>query len=429
MTPDALEELVTQCVAQALENYEANRNIKNGIDNGNGNGNGNDNENGNDNGNGNGNGNSNGNGDGNGNGNCNGVNGNVRGIVQVARECTYKEFLNCQPLNFKGTERAVGLARWFEKMKSVFHIRNYSIRCQVKYATCTLLDGALTWWNCYKRTVRVDAAAMMLLVIPNISKSWPSYAQKLFQMRKRRPRANSLMDQKVRSIATRDADNKRKWEDEQEGNHHQQQNKRQEVGWVYVAGTGNKTGNAKFYHSTTSASFFSTVHVLLYVETARRYYPGLENQNGDEEARQNLDLVTGVPYSLGYYPAKEETETSTSQDERIRLETYSSVSEEEKKLIDAEEEAVHIILTGIDNDIYSTVDACPNAKEKWKAIERLMQGVNINKQDVETNLFWAFGKFTSRDAESLESYYSRFYKLMNKLVRNKCEVSNLQVDV
>ncbi|GJY53915.1 hypothetical protein Tco_0445579 [Tanacetum coccineum] len=49
-------------------------------------------------------------------------------------------------------------------------------------------------------------------------------------------------------------------------------------------------------------------------------------------------------------------------------------------------EAVHIILTGIDNDIYSTIDACPNAKEMSKAIERLKQDENINKQDVETNL-------------------------------------------
>nr|GFB62018.1 hypothetical protein [Tanacetum cinerariifolium] len=34
---------------------------------------------------------------------------------------------------------------------------------------------------------------------------------------------------------------------------------------------------------------------------------------------------------------------------------------------------VQIILTGIDIDIYSTVDACPNACEMWKAIERLKQ--------------------------------------------------------
>nr|GFC69453.1 Gag-Pol polyprotein [Tanacetum cinerariifolium] len=40
-----------------------------------------------------------------------------------------------------------------------------------------------------------------------------------------------------------------------------------------------------------------------------------------------------------------------------------------------------------------------------------------------------FGKFTSRDGESLESYYSRFYKMMNELIRNQCKVTNHQVNV
>ncbi|GJV55046.1 uncharacterized mitochondrial protein-like protein [Tanacetum coccineum] len=43
---------------------------------------------------------------------------------------------------------------------------------------------------------------------------------------------------------------------------------------------------------------------------------------------------------------------------------------------------------------------------------RLQQGESLNVQDVKTNLFWEFGKFTSRDGESMESYYSRFYKLI-----------------
>nr|GFC81113.1 hypothetical protein [Tanacetum cinerariifolium] len=86
-------------------------------------------------------------------------------------------------------------------------------------------------------------------------------------------------------------------------------------------------------------------------------------------------------------------------------------------------------LTGIDNDIYSTVDACPNACEMWKAIEMLKQGKSINVQDLETNLFWEFGKFTSLDGESLESYYSRFYKMMNELTRYQCKVTNHQVNV
>nr|GFA46459.1 hypothetical protein [Tanacetum cinerariifolium] len=97
--------------------------------------------------------------------------------------------------------------------------------------------------------------------------------------------------------------------------------------------------------------------------------------------------------------------------------------------LNAEAEADQIILTGIDNDIYSTVDACPNACEMWKAIERLKQGESINVQDLETNLFWEFRKFTSQDGESLESYYSRFYKMMNEIIKNKCKVTNHQVNV
>ncbi|GKA01991.1 hypothetical protein Tco_0674656 [Tanacetum coccineum] len=46
----------------------------------------------------------------------------VRRPVQVARECTYPDFLKCQPLNFKGTEGVVGLTQWFEKMESIYSI-------------------------------------------------------------------------------------------------------------------------------------------------------------------------------------------------------------------------------------------------------------------------------------------------------------------
>ncbi|GJX03513.1 putative reverse transcriptase domain-containing protein [Tanacetum coccineum] len=43
-------------------------------------------------------------------------------------------------------------------METVFHINNCPKVYQVKYATCTLLDSALTWWNSHKRAVGVDAA-------------------------------------------------------------------------------------------------------------------------------------------------------------------------------------------------------------------------------------------------------------------------------
>nr|GFC89088.1 hypothetical protein [Tanacetum cinerariifolium] len=65
----------------------------------------------------------------------------------------------------------------------------------------------------------------------------------------------------------------------------------------------------------------------------------------------------------------------------------------------------------------------------WKAIERLKQGESINVQDLETNLYWEFRKFTSQNGESLKSYYSRFYRMMNELIKNQCDVTNHQVNV
>ncbi|GKD25184.1 hypothetical protein Tco_1231398, partial [Tanacetum coccineum] len=68
----------------------------------------------------------------------------TRGATRTPRECTYKDFLNCHPLNFKGNEGVVVLSQWFKKMESVFHISNCALENQVKFATCTFLRNALT---------------------------------------------------------------------------------------------------------------------------------------------------------------------------------------------------------------------------------------------------------------------------------------------
>ncbi|GJQ94998.1 putative reverse transcriptase domain-containing protein [Tanacetum coccineum] len=86
--------------------------------------------------------------------------GDNRRNVQTARPCFYADFMKCQPLNFKGTEGVVGLTRWIEKMESVFNISGCAIENQVKFATCTLLGAALTWWNGQIRTLGPEAYAM-----------------------------------------------------------------------------------------------------------------------------------------------------------------------------------------------------------------------------------------------------------------------------
>ncbi|GJR78887.1 putative reverse transcriptase domain-containing protein [Tanacetum coccineum] len=197
----------------------------------------------------------------------------------VARECTYSDFLKCQPLNFK-------------------------VENQVKYATCTLLGNALTWWNSHVKTVSHDAAYGMpwrTLMKMMTDKYCPigevkkleteiwnlkvkgtdveSYTQRFQELAllcgrmfldesdkvekyvgglpdmiqgsvmASKPKkmqdaiefATKLMDQKIRTLAERQAKNKRKFEDTSRNNQNQQQPfKRHNVAQAYTAGPGEK---------------------------------------------------------------------------------------------------------------------------------------------------------------------------------------------
>ncbi|GJS53158.1 hypothetical protein Tco_0626520 [Tanacetum coccineum] len=105
-------------------------------------------------------------------------------------------------------------------------------------------------------------------------------------------------------------------------------------------------------------------------------------------------------------PTVAATDGSLEIPEHTAFETILNMTPANKAHFEAEKDAIFMLLTGIGDEIYSTVDACQTANEMWIAIERLQQGESLNVQDVKTKLFWEFGKFTSRDRELMESYYS-----------------------
>nr|GEW40748.1 putative reverse transcriptase domain-containing protein [Tanacetum cinerariifolium] len=55
--------------------------------------------------------------------------------AHVARKCSHKEFMSCQPFNFKGSEGPIGLIHWFERTKLVFSCSNCTEDCKVEFAT------------------------------------------------------------------------------------------------------------------------------------------------------------------------------------------------------------------------------------------------------------------------------------------------------
>nr|GEW51073.1 putative reverse transcriptase domain-containing protein [Tanacetum cinerariifolium] len=85
---------------------------------------------------------------------------------------------------------------------------------------------------------------------------------------------------------------------------------------------------------------------------------------------------------------------------------YTIFPHDGRELLEASlsKETIHLLLTGTGDEIYSTVDACKIAHEMWEAIERLQQ-------------------------EIMESYYIRFYKMMNERIRNNLTVATMYVNV
>nr|GEX10796.1 hypothetical protein [Tanacetum cinerariifolium] len=58
------------------------------------------------------------------------------------------------------------------------------------------------------------------------------------------------------------------------------------------------------------------------------------------------------------------------------VETYKNTTPKKHAYFDAEAEAIHMLLSGVGDDIYFKVNACTISKEMWIAIERLQQGLD-----------------------------------------------------
>ncbi|GJV02231.1 hypothetical protein Tco_1335800 [Tanacetum coccineum] len=137
--------------------------------------------------------------------------------------------------------------------------------------------------------------------------------------------------------------------------------------------------------------------------------------------------------------------------DRTAVETLLTMSPENKAHYESENEAIHLLLTGFGDEIYSTVDACKTAHEMWIAIERLQQGESLNIQEVKTNLFWEFGNsllrmesqwshitpviLTSQKDKEMQKnfaliakYFKKLYKPTNNNLRTSSNSKNKNVD-
>nr|GEV93012.1 reverse transcriptase domain-containing protein [Tanacetum cinerariifolium] len=84
--------------------------------------------------------------------------------IPIAKRGNYKEFITCQPFCFNGTKGVVGLIRQFKRTKSVFLRSNCAEENKVAFATGTLTNDALSWWNAYAQPIGIEQANRIIWI-------------------------------------------------------------------------------------------------------------------------------------------------------------------------------------------------------------------------------------------------------------------------
>ncbi|GJV45377.1 hypothetical protein Tco_1429913, partial [Tanacetum coccineum] len=149
----------------------------------------------------------------------------------VAQECTFTGFMKCGPTQFHGTEGAVGLCRWFEKMESTFEISEYAKGRKVATFGREVANGR-PWTEVKQMLIdkfcpieevqRFNELALLCPDdVPTEKKKDPQPLNEALRM------AHALMEQKIQAKDERIAKGlKRKWESNNQGRSNYRNNNR-----------------------------------------------------------------------------------------------------------------------------------------------------------------------------------------------------------
>nr|GEW96658.1 putative reverse transcriptase domain-containing protein [Tanacetum cinerariifolium] len=184
----------------------------------------------------------------------------IRRTERVTRECTYQDFMKCQPLYFKGTKGVVELTQWIvgndaayvmtwielkKKMTDKYCPRNKMKKIETEFWNLEVQGTDVTRYNqrfqelallcvrtCPEESNRVERyiGGLTDTIYGSVAASKPKTMQEATEME------TGLMDKKIRTYAERQAANKRKFKDTSRNNQGRQQPpKRQDVARAYAA--------------------------------------------------------------------------------------------------------------------------------------------------------------------------------------------------
>ncbi|GJT11275.1 hypothetical protein Tco_0858317 [Tanacetum coccineum] len=150
---------------------------------------------------------------------------------------------------------------------------------------------------------------------------------------------------------------------------------------------------------------------------------------GKENGVNILKSIDEGPFQMGTIrdPIAEGTEGAQQLGpERARV--YSDLSPEDKDRYNADIRATNILLQGLPKDIYTLINHYTEAKDIWDNVKMLLEGLELTKEDRESQLYDDFKHFIQNKGETIHDYYVRFAKLINNMRNIKMTMSRMQLN-
>nr|GEV99093.1 reverse transcriptase domain-containing protein [Tanacetum cinerariifolium] len=305
--------------------------------------------------------------------------------MHTACPCYYADFMKCHPLNFKGTEGAVGLTCLIEKMESVFNISRdnnipaYTNRFQELALICTKFVS--------NETEKVDKYISGLPdnIYGNVKSSKPKTLDETIEL------ANDLMDQKLRTYTERKSDSKRKVDDISKNNQQ-----------PFKSNGPNLRGNGCF--ECGDPGHF------------KRDCPKLKNKDGGNGNAQGWVYAVGNPKRNG--------NAAGNQDSNIVTDDILIYSKNEKE----HEEHLKAILGLLKEEkLYAMFSKCefwiPKVQFPGHVIDS--RGIHIDPAKIESVKDWASPKTPTeiRQFLGLAGYYRRFIEGFSKIAKSMTKLT------
>ena len=159
-----------------------------------------------------------------------------------------------------------------------------------------------------------------------------------------------------------------------------------------------------------------------YTQWSSRFLRFLEHRKPHGKFLKKVIFEGPFEWPIVTVPATDTQEAST-----IPL-PAAQLTEDQKHHYEADELAMILILHGIPNPIYRSVDAQKTAKAMWEHVQLLMEGTSLNKEDMESKLYMEYTNFMAQPGESLESYFHRFTNIVNDLERHAIPIARIGIN-